>query len=71
MRSLFAALFVFVFAVGCSILPFGNSSPSARNPGSTSTTTNLEYFSDAFAEEDEEGFVVADLVVNPQVQTKF
>ncbi|MEC7260565.1 MAG: gliding motility lipoprotein GldJ [Bacteroidota bacterium] len=45
---------------GCSILPFGNSNPSARNPGSTSTTTNLEYFSDAFAEEDEEGFVVAD-----------
>ena len=44
---------------GCSILPFGNSNPSARNPGSTSTTTNLEYFSDAFAEEDEEGFVVA------------
>ena len=43
----------------CSILPFGNSNPSARNPGSTSTTTNLEYFSDAFAEEDEEGFVVA------------
>ena len=44
---------------GCSILPFGNSNPSARNPGSTSTTTTLEYFSDAFAEEDEEGFVVA------------
>ena len=44
---------------GCSILPFGNSNPSARTPGSTSTTTNLEYFSDAFAEEDEEGFVVA------------
>ena len=44
---------------GCSILPFGNSNPSARNPGSTSTTTNLEYFSDAFAEENEEGFVVA------------
>tara|TARA_Y200000002_G_scaffold380888_1_gene393472 strand:- start:9165 stop:10322 length:1158 start_codon:yes stop_codon:yes gene_type:complete len=41
-------------------LPFGNSNPSARNPGSTSTTTNLDYFSDAFAEEDEEGFVVAD-----------
>ena len=65
MRSLFAALFVFVFAVGCSILPFGNSSPSARNPGSTSTTTNLEYFSDAFAEEDEEGFVVADFGGQP------
>ena len=43
---------------GCSILPFGNSNPSARNPGTTSTTTNLEYFSDAFAE-DEDGFVVA------------
>ena len=26
------------------VLPFGNSNPSARNPGSTSTTTNLEYF---------------------------
>ena len=65
MRSLFSALFVFVFAVGCSILPFGNSSPSARNPGSTSTTTDLEYFSDAFAEEDEEGFVVADFGGQP------
>ena len=65
MRSLFATLFVFVFAVGCSILPFGNSSPSARNPGSTSTTTDLEYFSDAFAEEDEEGFVVADFGGQP------
>ena len=65
MRSLLAALFIFVFAVGCSILPFGNSSPSARNPGSTSTTTNLEYFSDAFAEEDEEGFVVADFGGQP------
>ena len=51
--------------MGCSILPFGNSSPSARNPGSTSTTTNLEYFSDAFAEEDEEGFVVADFGGQP------
>ena len=47
------------FIQGCSILPFGNSNPSARNPGSTSTTTNLDYFSDAFAEEEEEGFVVA------------
>ena len=43
----------------CSILPFGKSNPSARNPGSISTTTNLDYFSDAYAEEDEEGFVVA------------
>ena len=65
MRSLLAALFIFVFVVWCSILPFGNSSPSARNPGSTSTTTNLEYFSDAFAEEDEEGFVVADFGGQP------
>ena len=57
--------FLYLFIVsaliqGCSVLPFGNSNPSARNPGSTSTTTNLDYFSDAFAEEDEEGFVVAD-----------
>ncbi len=57
--------FLYLFIIGtliqgCSILPFGNSNPSARNPGSTSTTTNLDYFSDAFAEEDEEGFVVAD-----------
>ena len=35
------------------------SNPSARNPGSISTTTNLDYFSDAYAEEEEEGFVVA------------
>ncbi len=59
--SYFLYLFVIGTLVqGCSILPFGNSNPSARNPGSTSTTTNLDYFSDAFAEEDEEGFVVAD-----------
>ncbi len=45
---------------GCSLLPFGKSNPSARNPGSISTTTNLDYFSDAYAEEEEEGFVVAD-----------
>ena len=47
---------------GCSILPsflpFGKKNPSARSPGSTSTTTNLEYFSDNEAEE--EGFVVED-----------
>ena len=41
-------------------MPFGKSNPSARNPGSTSTTTNLDYFSDASAEEEEEGFVVSD-----------
>ncbi len=52
-------------AAGCSILPFGNSNPNARNPGSISTTTNLEYFSDAYAEEDEEGFVVADFGGQP------
>ena len=43
---------------GCSVLPFGKKNPSARSPGSTSTTTNLEYFSDNEAEE--EGFVVSD-----------
>ncbi len=59
--SYFLYLFIISALIqGCSILPFGNSNPSARNPGSTSTTTNLDYFSDAFAEEDEEGFVVAD-----------
>ncbi|MAR64856.1 MAG: gliding motility lipoprotein GldJ [Flammeovirgaceae bacterium] len=59
--SYFLYLFIISTLIqGCSILPFGNSNPSARNPGSTSTTTNLDYFSDAFAEEDEEGFVVAD-----------
>ena len=52
-------------AYGCSILPFGKSKPSARNPGSVSTTTNLEYFSDAQAEEEEEGFVVADFGGQP------
>ena len=65
MRRLIAALFISVFATGCSILPFGNSNPSARNPGSTSTTTNLEYFSDAFAEEDDDGFVVANFSGQP------
>ena len=59
--SYFLYLFIISTLIqGCSILPFGNSNPSARNPGSTSTTTNLDYFSDAFAEEDEEGFIVAD-----------
>ena len=59
--SYFLYLFIISTLIqGCSILPFGNSNPSARNPGSTSTTTNLDYFSDVFAEEDEEGFVVAD-----------
>ena len=43
MKSLFAAFFVLIVSFGCSILPFGNSNPSARNPGSNSTTTELEY----------------------------
>ena len=37
----------------------------ARNPGSTSTTTDLQYFSDAYAEEEEEGFTVADFGGQP------
>jgi len=53
--SVFLCLIIFG---GCSILPFGKKNPSARNPGTTSTTTNLEYFSDNEAEE--EGFVVSD-----------
>ena len=53
MKSLLAA-FILIISFGCSILPFGNSNPSARNPGSTSTTTDLQYFSDAYAEEEEE-----------------
>ena len=61
LNKVFNSLFLFMTVLitySCSILPFGNSNPSARNPGTTSTTTNLEYFSDAFAE-DEDGFVVA------------
>lgn len=65
MKNLFAAFFVFVVSFGCSVLPFGNSNPSARNPGSTSTTTDLQYFSDAYAEEEEEGFSVADFGGQP------
>ena len=65
MKSLFAAFFLFVVSFGCSVLPFGNSNPSARNPGSTSTTTDLQYFSDAYAEEEEEGFTVADFGGQP------
>ena len=57
-------LIFLLIAYGWSILPFGKSNPSARNPGSVSTTTNLEYFSDAQAEE-EEGFVVADFGGQP------
>ena len=65
MKSLLAAFFIFIISFGCSILPFGNSNPSARNPGSTSTTTDLQYFSDAYAEEEEEGFTVADFGGQP------
>ena len=65
MKSLLAAFFILIISFGCSILPFGNSNPSARNPGSTSTTTDLQYFSDAYAEEEEEGFTVADFGVQP------
>ena len=65
MKSLFAAFFLFLVSFGCSVLPFGNSNPSARNPGSTSTTTDLQYFSDAYAEEEEEGFTVADFGGQP------
>ena len=59
-KKFFYFVIVLFTAEACSVLPFGKSNPSARNPGSISTTTNLDYFSDAYAEEDEEGFVVAD-----------
>ena len=65
MKSLLAAFFILIISFGCSILPFGNSNPSARNPGSTSTTTDLQYFSDAYAEEEEEGFTVSDFGGQP------
>ena len=65
MKSLLAAFFILIISFGCSILPFGNSNPSAKNPGSTSTTTDLQYFSDAYAEEEEEGFTVADFGGQP------
>ncbi|MFL2998960.1 MAG: gliding motility lipoprotein GldJ [Cytophagales bacterium] len=65
MKSLLAAFFILTISFGCSILPFGNSNPSARNPGSTSTTTDLQYFSDTYAEEEEEGFAVADFGGQP------
>ena len=65
MKGLLAAFFILFISFGCSILPFGNSNPSARNPGSTSTTTDLQYFSDAYAEEEEEGFTVADFGGQP------
>jgi len=48
----------FIIFESCSILPFGKKNPSARNPGTTSTTTNLGYFS--YNEAEEEGFVVSD-----------
>jgi gliding motility-associated lipoprotein GldJ len=59
-KRFFYFVIIILTVESCSILPFGKSNPSARNPGSTSTTTNLDYFSDASAEEEEEGFVVAD-----------
>ena len=63
---------IILFTVeACSILPFGKSNPSARNPGSISTTTNLDYFSDAYAEEEEEGFVVAGFGGQTPGPTKF
>tara|TARA_B100001123_G_scaffold79733_1_gene90513 strand:+ start:5701 stop:6918 length:1218 start_codon:yes stop_codon:yes gene_type:complete len=64
LKGNYLILIFLLIAYGCSILPFGKSNPSARNPGSVSTTTNLEYFSDAQAEE-EEGFVVADFGGQP------
>jgi len=59
-KRFFYFVIILLTIEGCSLLPFGKSNPSARNPGSISTTTNLDYFSDAYAEEEEEGFVVAD-----------
>ena len=59
-KRFFYFVIIILTVESCSILPFGKSNPSARNPGSTSTTTNLDYFSDASAEEEEEGFVVSD-----------
>lgn len=59
-KRFFYFVIIILTVESCSILPFGKSNPSARNPGSTSTTTNLDYFSDANAEEEEEGFVVSD-----------
>ena len=59
-KRFFYFVIIILTVESCSVLPFGKSNPSARNPGSTSTTTNLDYFSDASAEEEEEGFVVSD-----------
>ena len=64
LKGNYLILVFLLITYGCSILPFGKSNPSSRNPGSVSTTTNLEYFSDAQAEE-EEGFVVADFGGQP------
>ena len=46
-----------VFFGACSILPFGNTGTkrSAKNPGSVSTATGLNYFSDYDKAEEEEG----------------
>ena len=52
-KRFFYFVIIILTVESCSVLPFGKSNPSARNPGSTSTTTNLDYFSDASAEEEE------------------
>ena len=53
-----------LFLSSCSLLPFGNKGGpkrSAKNPGSLSTATGREYFSNYPDEGDEEtGFVVPD-----------
>lgn len=61
LRVNFLILICLFVVGGCSMLPFGKKNPSSRNPGTMSTTTGLEYFSENQTDEDEEGgFVVSD-----------
>ena len=63
-QQLFYLLVLVLFLSSCSLLPFGNqggTKRSAKNPGSLSTATGREYFSNYPDEGDEEtGFVVPD-----------
>ncbi len=61
-RGVFSALIILWLFGSCSILPFGKGGTkrSAKDPGSFSTATGLNYFSDYEKAEEDGGFVVTD-----------
>ena len=61
-RGVFSALIILWLFGSCSILPFGKGGTkrSAKDPGSFSTATGLNYFSDYEKAEEDGGCVVTD-----------